>query len=69
MSDDRCPECGAELVWDEVDIGVGTERGNPGCPECLWPFRRERARPQVVEKRHGSVDPIGEFSVKRTHED
>lgn len=35
MSDD-CPECGAELEYDEVDIGVGTMRGNPGCPECGW---------------------------------
>jgi hypothetical protein len=33
---DICPECGAELEYDEVDIGVGTQRGNPGCPECHW---------------------------------
>lgn len=31
-----CPECGAELEFDEVDVGVGTIRGNPGCPECHW---------------------------------
>lgn len=33
---ETCPECGAELEYDEVDIGVGTLRGNPGCPECYW---------------------------------
>jgi hypothetical protein len=33
---DICPNCGAELEFDEVDIGVGTLRGNPGCPECHW---------------------------------
>jgi len=33
---DDCPNCGAPLEYDEVDIGVGTLRGNPGCPECHW---------------------------------
>jgi len=36
MSTDTCPKCGTELEYDEVDIGVGTLRGNPGCPECHW---------------------------------
>jgi len=31
-----CPNCGTPLEYDEVDIGVGTLRGNPGCPECHW---------------------------------
>lgn len=31
-----CPRCGSDLDWDEVDNGVGTERGNPGCPDCHW---------------------------------
>jgi ssDNA-binding Zn-finger/Zn-ribbon topoisomerase 1 len=33
---DRCPRCGEPLEYDEVDIGVGTMRGNPGCPSCHW---------------------------------
>ena len=35
-SRDVCPRCGAELQFDEVDVGVGTLRGNPWCPECHW---------------------------------
>ncbi len=31
-----CPRCGSELDFDEVDIGVGVLRGNPGCPSCHW---------------------------------
>lgn len=31
-----CPECGCPLEFDEVDVGVGTIRGNPGCPNCHW---------------------------------
>lgn len=34
MSDDRCPRCGEPLEYDEVDIGIGTVRGGPGCPAC-----------------------------------
>ncbi len=33
---DPCPECGEQLEFDEVDVGVGTLRGNPGCPNCGW---------------------------------
>lgn len=33
---DRCPRCGEPLEYDEVDVGVGTVRGNPGCPSCHW---------------------------------
>jgi hypothetical protein len=35
-SDEKCPECGEPLEYDEVDIGVGTIRGNYNCPNCLW---------------------------------
>lgn len=34
--EDLCPECGADLEYDEVDIGVGIMRGNPGCRDCGW---------------------------------
>jgi len=33
---DTCPRCGDVLDYDEVDVGVGTIRGNPGCPSCHW---------------------------------
>ena len=33
---DRCPDCGAPIEFDEVDIGVGEMKGNPHCPECGW---------------------------------
>ncbi len=33
---DKCPKCGEELEYDEVDIGIGIQRGNPGCPNCYW---------------------------------
>lgn len=38
MTDDHdlCPRCGEALEFDEVDIGVGVMRGNPGCPNCHW---------------------------------
>ncbi len=32
----RCPHCDTELDYDEVDIGVGTMRGNYRCPVCGW---------------------------------
>lgn len=31
-----CPVCGAELEFDEVDVGVGVIRGNYNCPQCGW---------------------------------
>lgn len=43
---DVCPNCGDDLEFDEVDIGVGVERGNPRCLSCGW-------YPNVV-KRHSS---------------
>jgi hypothetical protein len=33
---DLCPRCGEPLEFDEVDVGVGVIRGNPGCPACHW---------------------------------
>jgi hypothetical protein len=36
LAADACPKCGEPLEFDEVDIGVGTVRGNPGCPACHW---------------------------------
>lgn len=30
---DPCPECGEQLQFDEVDVGVGT---NPHCDNCYW---------------------------------
>lgn len=36
MSEPICPKCGAECCYDEVDIGVGIQRGPEWCPECYW---------------------------------
>jgi hypothetical protein len=33
---DKCPRCKEPLDYEEVDIGVGTLRGSPGCPACFW---------------------------------
>lgn len=35
---DTCPECGGPLEWDEVDIGVGVQRGPEWCldPDCAF---------------------------------
>lgn len=38
---EECPTCGAELEFDEVDIGVGVQRGNAWCPDCGWYAGRE----------------------------
>ena len=39
FAEELCPKCGEEsLDWDEVDIGVGVQRGPVRCgnPECGW---------------------------------
>lgn len=43
---DKCPECNAELSYDEVDIGVGIQRGNFRCDDCGWSEQKEK----VVER-------------------
>jgi len=35
-SEPRCPKCNEFLDFDEVDIGVGSQRGNYRCPNCFW---------------------------------
>lgn len=42
MITDPCPECGEQLEFDEVDVGVGVIRGNPGCPNCGWTPKRDK---------------------------
>jgi ribosomal protein S27AE len=42
MDIEPCPECGEPLEFDEVDIGVGVQRGNPRCPNCGWYPSAER---------------------------
>jgi hypothetical protein len=44
-NEDTCPKCGGALEYDEVDIGVGTMRGNPGCPDCHWTHAPPRELP------------------------
>lgn len=36
MEKERCPKCATVLEYDEVDIGVGVQRGNYYCQECGW---------------------------------
>lgn len=36
MTEEKCPECGDTLQFDEVDIGVGVMQGNPHCDSCCW---------------------------------
>ena|SRR3972149_3035849 len=31
-----CPKCDYILSYEEVDIGVGTQRGNYHCDNCGW---------------------------------
>ena len=31
-----CPQCAAECIREEVDIGVGTQYGPFECPKCGW---------------------------------
>lgn len=31
-----CPNCNEPLEFDEVDVGVGSIRGNYHCPNCGW---------------------------------
>lgn len=33
---ETCPNCGGELTFDEVDIGVGTMRSPAYCNTCKW---------------------------------
>ena len=41
-----CPICGEPLEWDEVDIGVGIQRGPTYCSNsgCLFNVRQEKER-------------------------
>lgn len=42
-----CPKCGLEtLQWDEVDIGVGIQRGPAFCvnPDCGWDLAKKERR-------------------------
>ncbi len=32
----RCPTCSGPLIYDEVDIGVGTQTGDYRCDCCSW---------------------------------
>lgn len=41
--------CGAVLEYDEVDIGVGVQRGNYYCPECDWVPGSSGPKPEPPE--------------------
>jgi transcription elongation factor Elf1 len=50
---DKCPNCGEELTYDEVDIGVGVQRGNYRCDNCGWnePFMLDELHKLFKESR------------------
>lgn len=43
MAEPRCPKCDGPVEYDEVDIGVGVQRGPEWCinPECGWNAEQE----------------------------
>jgi hypothetical protein len=53
---DTCPICGGPLEYDEVDVGVGTIRGNPGCPDCHWTLEDTRERHDDDGREYGHPD-------------
>lgn len=59
MADEPCPNCGEEMEYDEVDIGVGVQRGNFYCPSCGW-----------APKPFDEVDEPGDEEIydEETHE-
>ena len=53
MNDELCPKCKTPMEYDEVDIGVGVQRGNYACanPECGWvPRDYRRALAEIAEE-------------------
>jgi hypothetical protein len=43
-TDESCPDCSEPLDFDEVDISVGVQRGNPRCPNCGWEPRTKEEK-------------------------
>lgn len=70
--DEFCPECGHPLDWDEVDIGVGVQRGNYNCPSCGWVPRDRDQDDLDMNDFDGWPDPeeeIGHPGHPRNHGD
>ena len=40
----KCPDCGENAIYDEVDIGVGTMIGNVHCDACGWSAEHDLER-------------------------
>jgi hypothetical protein len=54
----KCSQCGGELHWDEVNIGVGIMTGPKGCPACGWSeYDREAAQKELGADWY--IDPYG----------
>jgi formate-dependent nitrite reductase cytochrome c552 subunit len=49
---DECPNCGFELTFDEVDIGVGVLKGNPGCENCHWTPQKDLTNTMTEQYKH-----------------
>ena len=47
----KCPNCGGEdCERVEVDVGVGTQCGPWGCPDCGWAEDEDDTLPVVPEE-------------------
>jgi len=57
LGEPRCPVCGERCTYDEVDIGVGTLRGNLRCDSCGW------IREQSIDGCFGFAEEDHEQSV------
>ena len=57
-----CPDCGGQLEWDEVDIGVGVQRGPSFCldPEC----RYNRALNRLVSDAAQAIEEFGQDELE-----
>ena len=46
----KCPICNNECDFDEIDIGIGTQKGNYHCDHCGW------VEKETLDKLFGEED-------------
>ena len=57
--DQTCPECSEELSFDEVDIGLGTLKGNWRCDFCGWTLEEMRRKQlDYIMYKEGSANGL-----------
>ena len=47
-SEPHCPDCGCEMEYDEVDIGVGVMRGPAACRNCYEKLQLDAAFAELM---------------------